>query len=332
MTVKCPIWNNSYEAEKDYIPNRDIYLYNSVRAGGKFLLNDAAICQGCDNTNCPLELDGNTKAKLTTYISERQDNIKDLLIDRDLIEEIKRKKRITVIERSNALLKYLASTIENLGADTPKIRNPVSTYGIEVQIATESSNLDEVVYLYSFLEERSLCYAPDRSMSDRVPYGKITASGYTLLEELEIINVNSNKVFVAMWFDTETEDAWNAIKAAVMSCGFDPIRIDKEDFNGDISDEIIGHINQSKFIIADFTAGFYAEDDRDNSHIPRGGVYFEAGYAKGLGIEIIYTCRHDCLDHIHFDTQQNNHIRWIDEKDLNTKLVNRINATIHKPQ
>ena len=169
-------------------------------------------------------------------------------------------------------------------------------------------------------------------MSDRIPSGQITAEGHTLLEELEGININSNKVFVAMWFNSETEEAWTAIEQSVVSCGFDPIRIDKQDFNGDISDEIIGHINQSKFIVADFTAGFYDTNDPENSHIPRGGVYFEAGYAKGLGIEIIYTCRHDCLDYIHFDTQQNNHIRWDDEEDLKLKLMNRINATIRKPE
>lgn len=62
--------------------------------------------------------------------------------------------------------------------------------------------------------------------------------------------------------------------------------------------------------------------------IARGGVYYEAGLAQGLGIPVIWTCHQDCIAHVHFDTRQYNHIVWISPDDLKTKLINRIGATI----
>ena len=42
-------------------------------------------------------------------------------------------------------------------------------------------------------------------------------------------------------------------------------------------------IRKSKFLIADFTG-------------QRGGVYYEAGFAYGLGLPVIWTCRKDWFD------------------------------------
>ena len=60
----------------------------------------------------------------------------------------------------------------------------------------------------------------------------------------------------------------------------------------------------------------------------RQGVYFEAGYALGMGIPVIWTCRSDEIDKCHFDTRQYNHIVWETAGDLKEKLTNRILATI----
>ncbi len=65
-------------------------------------------------------------------------------------------------------------------------------------------------------------------------------------------------------------------------------------------DRILARIRESRFVIADLTHN-------------RGGVYYEAGFAEGLGIPVIYTCDADCLDpeapkekRVHFDCQHLN--------------------------
>jgi hypothetical protein len=60
----------------------------------------------------------------------------------------------------------------------------------------------------------------------------------------------------------------------------------------------------------------------------RAGVYYEAGFARGLGREVIYTCRETSFRRCHFDTSVMNHLVWKDAADLRKKLADHIAATI----
>ena len=104
-----------------------------------------------------------------------------------------------------------------------------------------------------------------------------------------------------------------------MDAGYTAMRIDRKEHINKIDDEIIAEIRRSRFLVADFSQG----DDG-----ARGGVYFEAGFALGLGIPVIYTCRKSDIDKLHFDTRQYNHIVWETPEDLRTALKNRILAVI----
>jgi hypothetical protein len=48
----------------------------------------------------------------------------------------------------------------------------------------------------------------------------------------------------------------------------------------------------------------------------------------GLGMPVIWTCREDDVDNLHFDTRQYNHIVWAEPADLKEKLALRIEATL----
>ena len=60
----------------------------------------------------------------------------------------------------------------------------------------------------------------------------------------------------------------------------------------------------------------------------RGGVYYEAGFAEGLGIPVILTCKENEIDNVHFDLKQKNILIWTDENlktgEFQRKLVARI--------
>jgi len=107
----------------------------------------------------------------------------------------------------------------------------------------------------------------------------------------------------------------NGIKPAVIKADYDPIRIDTQEFNSKICDEIIAEIKRSKFMISDFTG-------------QRGGVYFEAGYAMGQNKPVIFVVKEDDLKTVHFDTRQYNHIVYNSPEELRKKLYDRICATI----
>lgn len=158
----------------------------------------------------------------------------------------------------------------------------------------------------------------DQSLLSRVVGGGVllTPQGWERSLELQRIQQGSNQAFVAMWFDESLNSAWgDGFKPALKSTGFDPYRVDKDSFNDKIDDHIIAEIRRSGLLVADFTGH-------------RGGVYFEAGFAMGLGIPVIYTCRDTDIEKAHFDTRQYNHITWTTPADLKLSLAFRIAATI----
>lgn len=176
---------------------------------------------------------------------------------------------------------------------------------------------------------------------------RITAKGYERLRELKKINEDSRQCFVAMWFMDGMDEVFEkAIKPAIeyiedgqAESRFKALRISDKEHTNDINDEIISEIRRSRFMVCDLT-GY------------RGGVYWEAGFAYGLGLEVIYTCREDWLktidnelfdkdgnevkvkqEGIHFDLEHRNRIQWKmdtpeDLDEFKKKLTNRIKAVI----
>ena len=156
----------------------------------------------------------------------------------------------------------------------------------------------------------------------------LSFKGHQHCKELLSSKSNTTNAFVAMWFSDEVSSAYKtAIAPAIEECSFRPVRVDNVEHNNDITDEIIAGIKDSRFIVADMT-GY------------RGGVYYEAGFARGLGLPVIFTCRKDWFDgeiaddgkivkeKIHFDISHQNIIVWETEDELKKCIINRIRATI----
>lgn len=145
---------------------------------------------------------------------------------------------------------------------------------------------------------------------------RIEYKGWDYLSQLSHNRATSMQCFVAMWFHQSMNDAWeNGIRPAVTDAGYRPRRVDDEPHVDRIDHRIIRMIRESRFLVADVT-----------EH--RQGVYFEAGFALALDMPVIWTCRHDNADEIHFDTRQFNHIIWNEPAELRTQLHDSIQAVI----
>lgn len=144
--------------------------------------------------------------------------------------------------------------------------------------------------------------------------------GWERVAELRHLGPQSNQAFVAMWFTPELESAWKGgFAAGVLDAGWSPVRVDQLQHNDKIDDKIVAEIRRSGLLVADFSGH-------------RGGVYFEAGFALGLGIPVIWTVREQDLSAVHFDTRQYNHIVWTSPAELRERLRDRILATVPKPR
>lgn len=145
----------------------------------------------------------------------------------------------------------------------------------------------------------------------------ISPKGWAYLDSFRYGNPDSKIGFIAMWFNESMNDAWMAIANGIRDAGYEAFRVDQKEHNNDITDEIIAGIRSSRFLVADLTRH-------------RNGVYFEAGFAKGLGLEVIWLCRKSDEQDRHFDIRQLSCIFWEEDKlpDLTKALKNRIEATI----
>lgn len=143
---------------------------------------------------------------------------------------------------------------------------------------------------------------------------EMTVQGWHRANELRTILPRSDQAFVAMRFDDSMLPAFHAIERALKETGYRASRIDLEHYNDSIMDQVIAEIRRSVFVVADVT-----------HH--RNGVYFEGGFARGIGIPVIWCCRADDFDGRHFDIQHLNTIKWSNEEELFAKLYQRVRAT-----
>lgn len=108
-----------------------------------------------------------------------------------------------------------------------------------------------------------------------------------------------------------TDAYMNGIKPGIENAGYVAARADMEEHSDDIMFRVIGQIRIANFVVADYTGH-------------RNGVYYEAGFARGLGLEVIPCCRQDAMKDAHFDTRQLNHVLWKTPDDLREGLSARI--------
>ena len=150
----------------------------------------------------------------------------------------------------------------------------------------------------------------------------ITAKGWQKIEELKKKTLEVNQAFVAMSFSDETREIRSAFKKAIERCGYLPVFIDEKEHNNQIVPEIYYEISRSKFVVVDVT-------------FPNNGAYYEAGFAQGLGKQVIVCCKKSIFDggsqdviKPHFDISQKSMVLWENEQDLVERLIRRIQSTI----
>ncbi len=144
----------------------------------------------------------------------------------------------------------------------------------------------------------------------------LTIQGLKRLHELLNLTENKTQPFVAMWFPSDGEyvgvlnNYVNSITKAILQAGYSaPYIANRDKYNGAIMNKVINQIRESRFLIADLTC--------DKKAGMRGGVYYEAGMAAGLGMPVILTCHKKAQKFVHFDLKQFNTIFWnIDKKGI----------------
>lgn len=125
----------------------------------------------------------------------------------------------------------------------------------------------------------------------------------------------AGSVFVSMPMNKEKYDCVDAIRygteQAIWASKNQPYYLDIDAHNGNIYEKMFEEIQSCKFLVADFT-------------YQNTGVYYEAGYAKGIGKTVIHICRSNEFDRVHFDIKQIQFVLWDNKEDLARKLEKQI--------
>jgi nucleoside 2-deoxyribosyltransferase len=179
-------------------------------------------------------------------------------------------------------------------------------------------DLTEMMAILEFLRQKELFSREGGEGSSFSPFRcNLTGEGWKEVNRLRPVGLNSDQAFVAMQFRPELDEAFeNGFMPALQAAGYKPYRVDRDHYAEKIDDHVIAQIRRSGLVVADCTG-------------LRSSVLFEAGFAMGLGVPIVWTCRSDEFDRVGneaFDTRQYPFIRWVDAPDLRRQLQERIEA------
>lgn len=214
----------------------------------------------------------------------------------------------TIMGRIDKLLVYLYRHTDRLYGDViVDLKCPAIGY---------ARDIDELIVMFNTLKMLKYVQEGQGPTLDTINY-RLTTEGLMKAESVHE-EINLKQCFIAMWFDdTFRAEFEPSAKLAIRDAGYEPLAIDYIEHNDKICDQIIAEIRKSRFLVVDFTGG-------------RQGVYYEAGFAHGLGLPVIFTRKEKDKVPLHFDIRQYNCIMWKDAEDLRTRLKDRIEATILK--
>lgn len=146
-----------------------------------------------------------------------------------------------------------------------------------------------------------------------------TIKGYQHIFQKET-EVQKDLCFVAMSFGAdETPIFTKALKPAIEAAGYQARRVDDKEHHIDkeqtINDSILALAKKANFVVCDYTGN-------------KRGVYFEHGYAWGMGKKVIMTVKESEMADLHFDVSHYPFIVWKDYEDLRIRLQAKIESWI----
>jgi hypothetical protein len=188
---------------------------------------------------------------------------------------------------------------------------PPAVGGLVMQNINPFDMIFDAPYLHSFIPTvRDMIHETIGALESE------SDTGHSQLQEERAPNVHqevrAGYVFVAMPIAPgDFDDVLDSIKEACQRCGLTAERIDEAQSNERITDRILESISKAQFVIADLT------DSRPN-------VFYEAGYAHGIGKLPIYIAREGTK--LEFDLKDYPVIFFSTYRQLKDALEKRLRA------
>lgn len=334
--AQCPICKyNALTQSGGYQPINDNLVKVVCLRCGEFMIAQHAIIA------LPEYIPVEKRLQLSSHINEITHN--RYLITYDEMKRLAGVLKIpSVDERANRILLFIAENYPKIntgpnwqdignvfhkGTNFDEIDLSNSTFGFTMQMLSKSWCEDqrELVYLiFEYLKDTQK-YIKESGDSELI----ITPAGWSKIDELKTVYHESNIAFIAMKFNPNLikySKTW--FEPAITEAGYDCKVMYSHKHTKVIDNEMKALIRRSKFVVCDLT---------ENSR----GAYYEAGFAHGLGVPVIFLCESKFFhkkEHelgpespgVHFDTNHYPFIEWKWDKGeaLQKELKDWIEATI----
>ena len=230
-----------------------------------------------------------------------------IIVDKKLVDAIIERPPPSPAEQADNLIRWLGENAKAYGE----------------LLSLESANDLSII---GSVTPREFVWVTRHLIDSGVMKGSITTTGVSVMltfegsqyyEQLRSGDTDSRKAFMAMQYGNEELDKIvnEVLKPAVKKTGFDLFTLVDRPKAGLIDDRLRVEIQTSRFLVADLT--------HENA-----GAYWEAGYAEGLGKQVIYTCKKEKFEEqkTHFDTNHHLTVAW--DADNPHEAADELKATI----
>ena len=308
----CPIcFRNASRIGLDPLNTR--YFIECIDACGKYTISDLAeaLLEARNRHS------GN-EAKLLAFLQYKLKKIQLLnsvpYVDKELVREAFEEPVFPkALEQANNLILWLGRKVSSISqTENVCFNDVIPIIGAIIE--------EDVRLVVSYLVEEGLINIGYYQLPDSASNVLITMliPGW---ERFEKLNKRKNKTlaFMAMKFnDTEVTEAFRQFQKVSSYLDYELLTLTERQEAGIIHNRLRVQIQQSRFVIADLT---YQNQ----------GVYWEAGYAEGLEIPVIYTCEEQHFNNIHFDMKPSLTIKWSSDPTSKyhiSEAVKELQATI----
>jgi hypothetical protein len=204
--------------------------------------------------------------------------------------------------QADNLILYLGDTLVPVGPGGDVMIGPAQ------QALIGARRSQDIAWIMDHLLDEELIEEvprPSQRQRNVVPrHVRLTFRGWERYESLQRGVADSRKAFMAMPFNDARLDRIfrDCFRPAVKATGFELVRLDDTPKAGLIDDRLRVEIRTSRFLVAELSG--------ENAN-----VYWEAGFAEGLGKPVIYTCEHALFEEkSRFDTSHHLHVLWNEDR------------------
>jgi Zn ribbon nucleic-acid-binding protein len=265
---------------------------------------------------------GDKILSLSYWIRQHQSKDKPVAID------LTKMRSLLVPFETPKPLEQAQKLLLHLGNQAIKPSDSVDCSLTEVISIIGAIDTEDVKFNLDFLKRRGLVFVNNPSTNRQLVdenFKNFSASlsheGWDRYYELQRSNKDSRLAFMAMQFNNDIlQNIFNGvIIPSVKETGFEIRKLDDVKRAGLIDDKLRVEIRRSKFVLADLT-----DENR--------GAYWEAGFAEGLGIPVIYLCEEEKFEKEkpHFDTNHYLIVKWSKDTERWGEFADELKATIRE--